>query len=210
MKIIVIFLVASIGCYSSAPGWTDLHNTQLRNVCPKNIPGSCGAVLGAWSGGIADTLRNRLIVWGGGHNDYYGNEVYALNLSAKPVTLTRLNNPSPPNIGGQFETALSDGNPNSRHTYNGLTYLAAFDHMLAFGGVPADRPGRFERIYGPLTCEPFPGSRWTLSKARPASSPRISTQPSPDRHLRSQQWSHLHSRQCVGLSLVLRLCSEQV
>ena len=143
MKKILIPFLASICAFGYSPGWTALPNTKLRDVCPNEVPGTCWAVINAWSGGAADTLRNRLIIWGGGHNDYYGNEVYALNLNANPVTLTRLNNPSPPNTGGQFETVLSDGNPNSRHTYNGLTYLASVDRMLAFGGVPANRAGGF-------------------------------------------------------------------
>jgi hypothetical protein len=141
-KTLIPFLVP-ICCFAASPGWTALPNTKLRDVCPKGIPGTCSAVIGAWSGGAADTSRNRLIIWGGGHNDYYGNEVYALNLSADPVTLTRLNNSSPPNAAGRFETVLSDGAPNSRHTYNGLTYVSKVDRMLAFGGVPAGRTGGF-------------------------------------------------------------------
>ena len=139
----LIPLLASFCCLAAKPGWTDLPNTKLRDICPKAVPGTCSAVIGAWSGGVADTLRNRLILWGGGHDDYYGNEVYALNLDSHPVTLTRLNNPSPPNGSGRFETVLSDGAPNARHTYNGLTYISAVDRMLAFGGVPASRTGGF-------------------------------------------------------------------
>src|SRR5262249_44143633 len=64
-------------------GWTQLPNTPLQSVCPPNdssyrFNNNCYQVIKAWSGGMADTARNRLIVWGGGHNDYYGNEIYAL------------------------------------------------------------------------------------------------------------------------------------
>jgi hypothetical protein len=124
-------------------GWTSLNNTKLQSVCPPDSGGypfsfNCQYVISAWSSGIADTKRNRLIMWGGGHGNYSGNEVYSLNLNSNPVTLTRLNNPSPINTNmAVCPPALSDGNPNSRHSYDGLTYLANIDKMLSFGGVVA-------------------------------------------------------------------------
>src|SRR5690349_15868308 len=80
-------------------GWTQLSpKTQLSKVCPPAKDGydfssNCKNVIAAWSGGIADIARNRMIIWGGGHTDYYGNELYALNLSEE--TMVRLNEPGP-------------------------------------------------------------------------------------------------------------------
>jgi hypothetical protein len=122
-----------------AQGWTQLSSTMLHPVCPANTAvynffDQCPSVVSAWSGGIADVGRNRLIVWGGGHHDYSGNEVYALTLSDQKMS--RLNNPGPPvtdpNASGV--TTLADGTPNSRHTYNGLAYIAHADRMFVFGG----------------------------------------------------------------------------
>ena len=87
---------------SSGAGWQDLTNTKLKSVCPADSFGGinyafadyCGAVITAWSGAAADTKRNRLIIWGGGHVDYSGNEVYSLNLGSAPPTMTRLTDPS--------------------------------------------------------------------------------------------------------------------
>src|SRR5271170_7713179 len=67
-------------------GWWEIPNTQLQSVCPENnfnnsgypFKDACHNVADAWSGGVADTAGNRLIVWGGGHSDYSGNEVYEL------------------------------------------------------------------------------------------------------------------------------------
>ena len=113
-------------------GWTALSNTQIRSVCPSPSPGgNCANVIIAWSGALADTQRNRLIVWGGGHNDYAGNEIYAVDLSAS--TVTRLTSPSTPAGSGSPE-ALSDGRPSSRHTYAGLAYIAHADRLFSFGG----------------------------------------------------------------------------
>jgi len=117
-------------------GWHELPGTQLASRCPDNpsIQGNsgCRAVINAWNGGIADTKRNRLIVWGGGHNDYFGNEVYALDL--KLGALTRITEPSVPNDVNRCPEAYEDGHPNSRHTYNGLAYMANVDQMFAYGG----------------------------------------------------------------------------
>ena len=123
-------------------GWTDLSNTQLQSVCPPNFYQGqdyafstfCNEVINAWNSGIADTLRNRLIIWGGGHLNYFGNEIYSLNLNTSPPTLTRLNDPSPINTTDTCPAALADGNPNARETFNGLVYLANVDRMWVFNG----------------------------------------------------------------------------
>jgi hypothetical protein len=126
----------------------------LQSVCPPKGSGGgtyntsydfsfyCQNVIRAWSGGVADTKRNRLIMFGGGHTDYYGNEVYALNLSN--LTISRLTNPSP--ISGPVQnpscnTTLSDGTPNSRHSYSGLAYITHADKMFVYGGSLACASG---------------------------------------------------------------------
>lgn len=140
-------------------GWQDLANTQLKSVCPANSFNGinyqfayyCGAVVTAWSGGVADTKRNRLIIWGGGHGDYSGNEVYALNLGTgnSAATMTRLTDPSDftQNGAGCLDTNVVDGTPVSRHTYGGLVYLPVQDKMFAFGGSPAPCGGWSARTY---------------------------------------------------------------
>ena len=120
-------------------GWTELPNTKLNAVCPHDSPDypfskNCFQVVGAWSGGIADIARNRLIIWGGGHNDYFGNELYFLDLADQK--LKRLNDPSPIATGTK-DVELSDHTPNSRHTYGGLAHLAHADRMFVYGGSPA-------------------------------------------------------------------------
>ncbi len=140
---------------STAPpagsGWTQLANTHLEDVCPPDQFGYaytfyCYNVIAAWSGGIADPVRNRLIMFGGGHGDYYGNELYALDLNTQK--LMRVTDPSPPNgpnppIGPNIPciTTLSDGNPNSRHSYGGMAYIAHADKMFLFGGSLACSAG---------------------------------------------------------------------
>jgi hypothetical protein len=134
-----------------ALGWNDLSNTQLQNACPPDFYQgqnyafyyNCQNVIDAWNGGIADTARNRMIIWGGGHNNYYGNEVYSLNLGSGTPTLTRLNDPSPINTDpNSCPTTLADGKANTRETFNGLAYLPQVDLMYVFNGGLACENGR--------------------------------------------------------------------
>jgi len=145
-------LVQTTGIPSSL-GWYDIPNSTLQSVCPPNtstyaFSDLCNGVVDGWSGAVADSKRNRLIIWGGGHTNYAGNEVYALDLNA--LQMIRLNNPSPVNTTTACVETLSDGTPNSRHTYDSLTYIPSADVMFSFGGSLND-------------CGYFSSATWTLS-----------------------------------------------
>jgi hypothetical protein len=118
-------------------GWYSVPNSSLEGVCPGvtkeyDFPGRCRYVIAAWSGGVPDTKLNRLIIWGGGHADYAGNEIYSFDLIS--LRMQRLNDPSPINSTSKCVETLSDGKPNSRHTYAGLAYIAHANQMFSFGG----------------------------------------------------------------------------
>src|SRR5579862_9921863 len=136
-------------------GWHALpDNTELQasGQCPANNFGGdpflfteyCANVIRAWSGAVADTTANRLIIWGGGHNNYYGNEIYALNLTANPIALVRLKDPTVPT---NFENSSNciDGippgspnfAPNSRESYAGMAFLPTAYRMYIEGGSVA-------------------------------------------------------------------------
>lgn len=134
-------------------GWYQIPNTKMRTVCPPNNFGGstylfssfCSAITGAWGGGVMDTKRNRLIVWGGGHNDYYGNEVYALNLNEQSVQrLTDPGLPLWPMDGSYGGSTIANGTqPNSRHTYDSLSYMPNVDKMFVTGGAVSGQNGGF-------------------------------------------------------------------
>jgi hypothetical protein len=136
------------------PGWYEIPNTQIAPLCPSTpaIEGNtgCRAVISAWNGGIADTAGNRLILWGGGHNDYFGNEVYALDLST--LTMSRLNDASAPTNVNDCPEAYPDGRPSARHTYSGLAYLPHQDSMFVYGGSKS-------------VCGGMSGATWTFDLA---------------------------------------------
>ena len=119
------------------PGWFAVPDSALERVCPAetkeyDFHGNCRNVIAAWNSAIADTRLDRLIIWGGGHADYAGNEIYAFDLNS--LQMRRLNEPSPVNTSGKCVETLSDGKPNSRHTYAGLAYIADANRMFSFGG----------------------------------------------------------------------------
>lgn len=63
--------------------WKELPATPMADVCPTPTdPYACGAVMIAWSGGAYDSARDRLIVFGGGHNDSWVNNVFAFDLAS--------------------------------------------------------------------------------------------------------------------------------
>lgn len=150
----------SIGALELLAGWTDLTSTHFQDVCPGVMYGydfgsACVKVLSSWGGGTWDSRRNRLIIWGGGHGDYAGNEVYALEVDPAHFTpsagykarvgtaswqLVRLSDPSDPATHGATgctpETDTADHAPRSRHTYSGLVYLPTQDKMVTIAGSP--------------------------------------------------------------------------
>lgn len=122
-------------------GWSQIANSNIRSVCPTILSGSCQNVTAAWSSGAFDTKRNRLIVFGGGHTDYVGNELYSVDLSTLKVN--RLTDPGQP-FATTCQAAIANGTqPNSRHTYDGLAYIAAQDQLFVFGGSLACGSGAF-------------------------------------------------------------------
>lgn len=129
------------------PGhWYEVPSSHLRDVCPPNdLYGGdyewhfyCRHVIGAWSGGAFDTTRQRLVVWGGGHADYAGNEVYVFDVES--LQWSRLNDPS--SLDGFCDGSscqpqaqvMPDGKPPSRHTYNGMVYVPSIDRLWSQGG----------------------------------------------------------------------------
>ena len=169
--------------------WTDLgSSTQLIAQCPPDNyggisyafggtspSGHCAqAVMRAWSGAAMDTKRHRLIITGGGHNDYSGNEVYAISYGATK-SVVRLTNPSDFTMNtGCPDVNDIDGTPVSRHTYAGLDYHPVQDTVTMFGGAPAPCGGPLSaKTYGfPLTTNTW-AAKDPPNGYTPASSPTV-------------------------------------
>lgn len=130
-------LLASVTCnpcWGNATGTTTpLYSGPLAAA----IAGFSGptSVMSTWSGGVLDTTNDRLIVWGGGHTDYTGNEVYAFSLPSLSWSIIL----GPSNPAGMSGTSgvMPDGNPSSRHTYDGLAFLPVQHKMVTLSGAVA-------------------------------------------------------------------------
>lgn len=82
--------------------------------------GNFSAVICAWNGAAWDPTRRKMFMLAnGGHVNYGGNEVYAIDFSVNSPVWSRPRNATTPlPAGGQNYTQYSDGRPSSNHTYN--------------------------------------------------------------------------------------------
>jgi hypothetical protein len=83
-----------------------------------------------WSGGAYDNDHDRLMVFGGGHGGYGGNEMYAFDVNT--LAWSRLTDPSP-NPGSGGRPYYPDGLPTSRHTYDQMEYVPRLNAVCTFG-----------------------------------------------------------------------------
>lgn len=123
-----------------APGtWCEVPNSHMRDVAypwPAGVTYTVNGVgvegvIDLWNSGAYDTIRDRLVVWGGGHNGYGGNEIYAFDVNQ--LKWQRIIDPSlqlQPNGSAYY----SDGTPAAQHTYGGMQYLQSVDRLLIFPG----------------------------------------------------------------------------
>ena len=126
------------------PIWIELPDTKLSDVMfDWSSQGGAPGVMKqkgvyAFSGAAFDTARNRLLIHGGGHGDYGGQEIYAFDIEtftwsmvATPDVLTAMEEtectlPSQDNYGRRTANNL----PKSVHTYDRLVYVEQLDAML--------------------------------------------------------------------------------
>ncbi|VAW40531.1 hypothetical protein MNBD_GAMMA01-2009 [hydrothermal vent metagenome] len=158
------------------PGhWVEIPDTNLSQVYPSPTPwGKKGptAIMSAWSGGAYDTQRNRLIVWGGGHVNYAGNEMYAFDIDQ--LSWFRITEPSPGPT--PCELYMFDGQPGSHHTYNMLQYTILTDSLISVsgGGYGSGCDAEFSAIKSITTDKfNFTTNTWTKGSEQPSAGDTI-------------------------------------
>ncbi|MEM7763808.1 MAG: hypothetical protein AAF290_06975 [Pseudomonadota bacterium] len=147
-------------CVKAAPGWaTQLTVGQWERVSlntlasqdPRNDPdvnpnypnsppwnGTIGqrGVIEAWNGGAFACKYGEfgaLIAYGGGHNDYYGSEIYAFDLGMREWR--RVSDPYPgPNNWPYFSGRYPDGSAIPPHTYDYVDYDEVTHRFYIFKG----------------------------------------------------------------------------
>jgi len=97
------------------------------------------ALLNNWNGGAFDSKRDRLLLSGGGHNGYGGNEVIAFDIPS--LKWIRLSDPTAYPNRANTSYKNPDGTPITRHTYGGLEYIESHDRFFVFGGAPDNDVG---------------------------------------------------------------------
>lgn len=129
-----------------ADSWLEMPGTKLADVCaPKSfgVAGrmGCAGIVEAWGGGAYARGPRTMFVWGGGHDDYWGNEVYAFEL--RRGRWQRLTDPTPGKLVAESGSdPLPDGRPNSRHTYDGLQFIESAGKLFAQGGAISPGGGK--------------------------------------------------------------------
>lgn len=159
-----IRLQEGLNCYPVA-------NSSIGSPSGSAVFEGCHGIIPGWSGGVlrtgSDGSLHQLIITGGGHTSYGGNELYRVDLDANPVTFTRVNDPTVPGVGNcaNFATmgAISglpplnpNGNcsenpnavaPNSRHTYGGLAYARTTDELVLYAGNTASNGDFYNDVW---------------------------------------------------------------
>jgi hypothetical protein len=167
VRVAVAFLWAGVFALNAAAAgladvpvgeWVEVPNTRLVDVAAGGSPGGSIRKITAWSGAAYDSRRNQLLVWGGGHSDYGGNEVYAFDLD--DLAWRRLTEPSA--ADRSRAPFYPDGRPRARHTYNYIEYLPSRDRLVSFGGSGPYPTGGGEFTRDQVEFDPGSG-RWQPS-----------------------------------------------
>ncbi|MEQ1502842.1 MAG: hypothetical protein ABMB14_11460 [Myxococcota bacterium] len=122
-----------------ADSWTTVPGSSFGAYCADHAldePGygtsRCVNLIDAWGGGVFDDGERRMVLFGGGHNDYSGNQVYGFDLASGAWTVLREATPADQITPSQDPYA--DGSPASRHSYDGFAYLPDLRRWFVFGG----------------------------------------------------------------------------
>jgi hypothetical protein len=139
------------GSYSSA--WGSDQGTGTGG--PKSI-------VSAWSSFAWDSRSNNLLLWGGGHANYGGNEMYVWNGAGANAgqwtrgslasALTQVDRVVPGNDAGTTQVDVRHyfvtdrAAPQSAHTYDNNVFLANNNMFMTFGGAAYDSGYGFETL----------------------------------------------------------------
>jgi len=123
--------------------WQELPNTKIRDVLPDPngypIDPLTGQALWnpvnimAYSGGVQIPSEREVVVDGGGHQTYPGNEKYSVPYDGRPVS--RIGMPSIYPVDGTTNETYADGRPAQRHTSDSMVFIPEFNAIFKSGGA---------------------------------------------------------------------------
>lgn len=135
---------------AAAPGtWIKVNTTSFSSAFPVGsvaVPESGisdpGRVVSAWSSFTWDSNRGNLMLFGGGHYNYLGNEMYLWNSASGAWSRGSL----PSFIDYNTWSVPDNSAPQSAHTYDNNVFLPANDRFLTFGGAVHAAGGSFSNF----------------------------------------------------------------
>jgi hypothetical protein len=145
--------------------WTprDLRPLEVNglDVVPSKI-------IAAWSGFAWDSNRADLILYGGGHANYPGNDVYRWHGSTRLWERASLPSEIIKDPSGNF-TAIDgpDAAPAAAHTYDNNIFLPIADRFLTFGGAAYNNGGAYRRATTPGQSRNTGPYLWDPAKGDP-------------------------------------------
>lgn len=121
-------------------------------------------IIHAWSSMAWDPNRNHLILWGGGHGNYSGNEVYRFNANTFMWERASLPSDVVDLLGDRqyFSIDGPHGAPTSSHTYDNQEFLPNLDRFITFGGAKFNARQQFVLEDGLTRTGPY---LWDPSRA---------------------------------------------
>ena len=125
-------------------------------------------IIGAWSGFAWDSNRGDLLLYGGGHANYSGNDVYRWRGSTRMWERASLPSEVIKDIRNHHVAIDgTDNAPASAHTYDNNIFLPLHDRMLALGGAAYNNGGMFMRAVDAATSRKTGPYLFDPSKADP-------------------------------------------
>ena len=137
-------------------GWVKANTTSFSSAwatgldaVPASSNANTAAVIRAWSSFAWDSTRGDMILYGGGHANYSGNEVYvwdgASGVWGRGSLPSRMEQLTDASTGTPATTwlAVDRAAPQSAHTYDNNLYLPINDRFLTFGGATFNGGGGF-------------------------------------------------------------------
>jgi hypothetical protein len=139
----------------------------LSDVAPSPVPPSDGGgshwVVDAWGGMTVRQASADLLINGGGHTNYAGNEIYAITLTQDSPAYRRAWGPTPTGSVNTTSDYYDDGNPAAQHTYYFLQYDAAADRLMRMVGGTYTVGG----LHTPISSWNWGAANWNASGTHP-------------------------------------------
>lgn len=122
-------------------GWAQVNTGTFSSAWPTGltaVPESQGyndpaSVVRAWSSFAWNSTNGSILLWGGGHANYSGNEMYVW--SAATGGWSRGSLPSRIDLNTSQNFIVDNAAPQSAHTYDNNVYLPVNQQFLTFGGA---------------------------------------------------------------------------